>query len=696
MLIYLSFLLLLNFVSISATRTISASSFSTCGVSGSQISVSKFSFNFSLEEKSLAFQLEGTSSARAQVLALINITAYEIQAYSKTYDPCDPNYNITSLCPVKEGQFSANGRIVLPDEVLRNIPSLVFKVPDLQGFVSMNIVEKTGTSLTCVTAPVNNGKSLASPSAKIFLGSVAAGAIIASGAVSAATSLTAASTGVGISTGAGGMSGTSSAFSTSPNVGDIFMWFHAIGINGAFSVSYPLICQNFYKNYAIWIGMVEWEWLQKRIDTFRSKTGGSPQGSPSAHRRRSVPGSYHVMRSPSTRRKALGRYVAQRKQIAKRGTTPSQAVLGIQAYAQKLKIPNQNTFMTIFIVFNLVIVTIILLAIIIRIVLVFVPQSRLPRSLVKLKQHYWTSVLSLALRTMLLVYGTWCLFCLYQWKNGDSWAASLLAALSMAIMTGIIVWFSIRIFDIAMHPKTPGRHGSETLFHHKPYLRKYGLLYEQFKSRSWWAYIPLTVYSLLKATLIALADGHGLAQVAGCMACEGFLLAFLIWERAYAIPQANIVNISISVVRLISLLGTFLFVDILAFQETTKTAVGIAIIVLQSVMTVALTILILCNGILPLIKNRKQKAKVQDKATIDARASVEMLCCEQGATSEKAQSQLGEHQPEEDHAYSKQSGSAWQAPQSCESRPLIEKEKCSIVAAHKSAPNGGYRALPTK
>jgi len=43
----------------------------------------------------------------------------------------------------------------------------------------------------------------------------------------------------------------------------------------------------------------------------------------------------------------------------------------------------------------------------------------------KLRKNYWIILSTTIVRIVLIVYGTWALYCMYQFKAGDSWAASL-------------------------------------------------------------------------------------------------------------------------------------------------------------------------------------------------------------------------------------------------------------------------------
>jgi hypothetical protein len=149
----------------------------------------------------------------------------------------------------------------------------------------------------------------------------------------------------------------------------------------------------------------------------------------------------------------------------------------------------------------------------------------------------------------------------------------LLAALTLVAFTGVLGFFAWRIITVAQHSKK-SEHGQEQLFMHKPYMRKYGIFYDSFRSDFWWIFLPLIVYSFAKGAIIALGDGHGLVQTIGQLICELGLLILLLWNRPYNTRAGNILNITISCVRVLSVVCLIVFVDQLGIAADTKTVTG--------------------------------------------------------------------------------------------------------------------------
>lgn len=572
----------------------------------------------------MSFDVIGRSLQSASVLAHINVTAYGLNAYSKELDPCLPEYNITQLCPVQAGPFAATGQIALPESILSGIPSIAFQIPDLEGTVTMNLISRAGENLICLEAPVGNGRTLASTSLQVATGVFALSTILVGGATSMAASFSS-------TLGSGVLSATAPGVASSPGAGDVFLWFQALGTNGMLSVAQPSILRSFYTNFAWASGLVPWMTLQENIDAFRNKTGGNLTASSlttldnttltfsasSGRLQNNV--NRRTSKTLSERGLATDSIAQSQPGSSSLGPMMRKTVIGIQAFVERLGIPSRNLFTTVLIVFSSVVGAILAFGTLTKIVLTsWMRVFRLPKTLRELCHNAWKVTASLLMRLILIVYGLWCIICVYQFQAGDSWAATILAALTLFIFSGIIGFFSFKIINLAMNKGDSIENGVHLLYKRKEYLQKYGLFYDQFRPKFWWFFIPCNGYSVLKALCIAFGNGHGLVQIIGCLVIELSFLLCLLLTQAYIGRQANAVNISISVVRILSLGVTLLFVDLIGLKETTKTALGIAVIIVQAMLTVVLAGLIALNGILPLIRKSRKDGRESSKNAEEA------------------------------------------------------------------------------
>ena len=217
--------------------------------------------------------------------------------------------------------------------------------------------------------------------------------------------------------------------------------------------------------------------------------------------------------------------------------------------------------MTVLVIFLIVLAGVAVVMLAFKVVLeLWALRGHLSKRWERIRSEYWRILITTLVRIILLVYGTWALYCLFQFRDGDSWAAAIIAAVTLAIFTTILAVFTIRIFYLASKAKK--LQGSvDELYEHEPWVKKYGFFYDQYKSRLWWFFVPIIIMSLVRAFLLVFAAGSGLVQAFGILAAEGIFLFVLFWRRPYDGRWANVVNAMIAVTRVISIICIVVFVQ---------------------------------------------------------------------------------------------------------------------------------------
>lgn len=451
--------------------------------------------------------------------------------------------------------------------------------------------KKTGEDVACVVSHLTNGKSANIPGAAWASAGIAAGALALSGMSAFATA------------------GHPGAHSSSPGFGDVMGWFHTMATNGMLSVSYPKVYRSFTQNFAWSTGLVPWADMQHSIDSFRKATGGNltqdsyvyltslghSGGSSSGKRSldlsiraaaEMLPRAVNVTQSHSTNSSSSG------------GGSNLFSASGLKEMAKEAMIPSANVFMTVLLIFAIVVAVVVVGILLVKVILeIWALYGNFPKQLSEFREDYWGLMARTITNMILILYSIWVLYCVYQLRNGDSWAARLLAAVTLAVFTSVLVFFAWRIIYIARkYKKLEG--DATSLYDDKDTWRKYSLFYDVYKKDFWWLFIPIIVYSLAKGCIIAGAQGHGMAQSAGQLVVEALLLILLLWNRPYVTKSGMWINITIQVVRVLSVACVLVFVEELGVSQTTKTATGIALIAIQSTLTGVLAILIAVNALI--------------------------------------------------------------------------------------------------
>ena len=480
-----------------------------------------------------------------------------------------------------------------------------------------------GQGLACIQSDVTNGKTVEAPAVSYVAVGIAGAALVVSGFSALANA------------------GTAGGHAPSPNFGDVFSWFQSIAVNGMLSNQYPPIYRSFSKNFAFSGGLLPWNSMQISIDNFRKATGGNltedsvpylrnatlvyNSGSSSSNSgllsKRLVSSFFepHLV-SRDTAATVNGTQAGNGTVTATNGTTAADEkvthfVHGIQGYVEQLTIPQANTFMTVLLIFAIVIAAIAVGILLLKVILeTWALFGSFPKKLTNFRKRYWGLLARTITNLILLLYGVWTLYCVFQFTNGDSWAAKLLAGVTLGVFTAVLAFFTFRIWQLAQRFKRM-EGTSSALFEDKETWRKYSLFYDNYKRGYWWLFMPAIIYMFAKGCVIAAGNGHGLAQTAGQLIVESLMLILVLGTRPFATTAGNWINVVIQVVRVLSVVCILVFVEELGVAQSTKTITGVVLIAVQSVLTVVLAILIAVNAIIvcvrenPHRRQRKQAGK---------------------------------------------------------------------------------------
>lgn len=614
-----------------AADTLSTSGFNLC-MTDSDIKVQNLDVSYTRSSNEVVFDVAGTNAKKQKVKATLTVTAYGKELYTKSFDPCGSEIHVDQLCPVPSGTFSAKGSYNIPDDIASQIPSIAFNIPDLDGQAKMVLKGEDGDDVACVQSELSNGRSTSVKGVSWASAGIAAGALALTG-MSAL-----------------GAAGHPGATTSSPGFGDVMGWFHSMATNGMLSVSYPKVYKSFSQNFAWSTGIIPWDNMQHSIDSFREATGGNlTQNSYSYLYDVS---SSTTKNSTSTKRgldmviRVGGDLFARSIDTSSSDSTNSSSssggsgledidlttTSGLKQFGEDLMVPSANIFMTVLLIFAIVIAVVVVGILLVKVVLeVWALYGRFPQKLATFRKDYWGLMARTITNMILVLYSIWVLYCVYQLKEGDSWAAKVLAAVTLSLFTAILAFFAWRIIYMARkYKKAEGDTGS--LYDNKDTWRKYSLFYDNYKKDFWWLFVPIIIYALAKGCIIAGAQGHGMFQSAGQLVVEALLLILLLWNRPYATKSSMGINLTIQIVRVLSVACVLVFVEELGLSQTTKTVTGVVLIVVQSTLTGVLAILIAVNAIImcirenPHAKKRKEAEKanrdLDDLTPLDARDSL--------------------------------------------------------------------------
>ncbi|KAH6660569.1 hypothetical protein BKA67DRAFT_589954 [Truncatella angustata] len=624
-------------VGVLGDNILTTSSFSNCDTNTS-ISVNNVEISYNQNNQTVTFDVSGTSSKVQNVSATMKVTAYGQDVYTNSFNPCETSTYVEQLCPVPAGTFGARGSQAIPSEYADKIPAIAFSVPDIAAAAKLTLTSlDDGSEVGCVTSQVTNGKTASVAAVSYIMAGVAGVALIASGVAALGSAV-----GAGAGAGAGGAA-------PSPSFGEVIGVFQGFAINSMHSVNYPQVYRSFAKNFAFSTGIIPWASLERSIDSFRNVTGGNLTEASFDYLQNAT--LVYSDGSTSTPDKTLFKRTMDEFALTIREletsidtsatttdnststeSTLRTAVSGIEGYVEQLAVPQANTYMTVLLIVAILIAVIIVGILLVKVILeTWALFGSFPKSWTGFRKHYWGSITRAITHLILILYGVWVLISLYQFTKGDSWAAKTLAGVTLGLFTALLAFFAYKIWSTARKLKNAegDAHG---LYDDKSIWVKYSLFYESYKKDYWWIFVPVILYLFAKGCALAILDGKGMAQTIAQIVIETLMLGLLLWARPFERKSSNWVNISIQVVRVLSVVCVLIFVEELGISQTTQTVAGVVLIAIQAALAGILAILIAWNAISSCIKvnphrkRRKEMEKMQrdmDTLTpLDARNSL--------------------------------------------------------------------------
>jgi Transient receptor potential (TRP) ion channel/ML-like domain len=238
-----------------AVRLIESKSLNPCQ-DNSNFTATLFNVVFTPDNRTLAFDVVGLSSIEGNVTAELQVIAYGFTALKQTLDPC--TMDLGGLCPMSTGQINIQSNIEISRDVINQIPSITYGIPDLDGLVRIYINDTDAkSSIACVEAQLSNGKTVDQKAVGWTTAVIAGLGLVASGVTS-------------------GMGHSNTAAHVAANALSLFGFFQAQAFIGMTSVKLPPIVQSWTQNFQWSMGIIRVGFLQDICTWYQHSTGGKP------------------------------------------------------------------------------------------------------------------------------------------------------------------------------------------------------------------------------------------------------------------------------------------------------------------------------------------------------------------------------------------------------------------------------------
>jgi hypothetical protein len=135
---------------VAADDILRASGFTEC-TDDSNVKVEKVNLSYNNSNKTIIFDVAGSSAKQQNVSAVLEVKAYGNDIYSNKFDPCDPGTFVEQLCPVPAGDFAADGQLAIPAQYADMVPAIAFQIPDIAALATLKLVsQEDGKEVACI------------------------------------------------------------------------------------------------------------------------------------------------------------------------------------------------------------------------------------------------------------------------------------------------------------------------------------------------------------------------------------------------------------------------------------------------------------------------------------------------------------------------------------------------------------------
>ena len=533
-----------------AGRLIESKSLNPCQ-ENSDFTATLFNVAFTPDNNSLAFDVVGVSSISGFVVAELDVIAYGYSALKQTLDPCKSN--LEGMCPMNPGQINIESNIDIPPDTVKQVPSIAYGVPDLDGVVRIYIKDRDSKqNLACVEAELSNGKTVDQKAVGWTTAVIAGLALIASAVTS-------------------GLGHSNTAAHVAANAISLFSFFQAQAIIGMTSVRLPPVVASWTQNFQWTMGIIRVGFLQDLCTWYQRSTGGTPSTILSTLSTASVEvqkrslGKRAVETTHKLFLRAYNEFVKRsRPATGDQSKTKTVVVSGIKRVGFRQHIELTNIFLTGLIFFIIFIAFVAIgVALFKGFCEIAVKAGWFKGDKFEDFRTGWKIVLKgILFRIVLIGYPQICILCLWELTVRDSAAEVILALFFFISMTVALAWASFKVYRIAKRSVAMHKNPAYILYSDPSALNKWGFLYVQFRATAYYFIVPVLGYIFVKSLFIAFAQPSGVAQAVALLIID---LAFLITVsilRPWMDKKTNAFNIAIAAVNFLNTIWLLIFTEV--------------------------------------------------------------------------------------------------------------------------------------
>ncbi|KAK5120639.1 hypothetical protein LTR85_005997 [Meristemomyces frigidus] len=575
----------------SAARELYSDSLNPCQAN-SNFSATQFDVVLTPANDSLSMSLTGVSTITGNVTIDLVVTAYGLNIYSTTLNPCE--LDLTGLCPMSEGQINLpQSNLPIPASALSQVPGIAYTIPDLDAKVQVYFnASGSGTSAACVEATLSNGKTVDQKGVAWAIAVISGLALVASAITS-------------------GLGHSNTAAHVAANALALFGYFQAQAFIGLTAVPLPPIVASWTQNFQWSMGIIRVTFLQNIATWYQRSTGGTPStilsslGTTSVEvQKRSVEAIGRLVKRAAYQ---LHNQMLQARSNASGASTTDTSntviVRGIQRVGFRAGIEVSNIFLTGYIFFMIFVVFVVLGVLIFKLFCeLLVKMGKMKGDKFQDFRNGWTTVLKgILFRLVLIGFPQMVVLCFWELTKNDSGAEMVLAIFTIFTMIAILAWASSKVIRLARRSIAMHKNPAYILYSDPVSLNKWGFLYVQFKATAYYFIVPVLIYLLLKGLFVALAQKSGTVQAIALVVIEAVFLIIVCVMRPYMDKKTNAFNIAICVINFISAIFLLVFTGIFGQPGIVTGVMGVIFFIYNAVFSTILLIIVLVASVIALV-----------------------------------------------------------------------------------------------
>lgn len=589
-----------------AVRHISTSALLPC-MKSTEFSAHKFDVSFYPDDGKAIIDVDIQSAIDGNFTVDLTAYIYGINAFRKTLSGCDIS---PTICPISPGRFNVETNLSISSDIVKEIPGIAYTFPNIDAVVQAKIYyvdddgnKKSNVPVACVIAQLTNGKTVQHN----YVSWILFGIIMVGVAVSA------------ISTIYGDVNTASHIMS---NTLSLFTYFQAMAIASLMAVyRMPPIAAAWAENFMWTLGIMSVGFMQTAVTWYVRSTGGTETNilantdelSVAVYKKRSItqqlyskiPEFWNPSKSAGSVSKLAKRFYIDTSTNVTTTNEQDPDLMGKTLVLQGVKraafladVEISNLFMTAVAFFVFIGIFLVIALMLLKAILELSARTNNANAekFKDYRENFHGYTKASLFRYFYVGFAMLSFFCLWEFTNRENAATVVVACVMFAVTIIALVMAATKVIILGYKSKSMFQNPASILFGNYEVFNRWGYLYMQYNSSSYWFVIPALVYLFAKSAVIALGQSNGKAQSIVFLIIEVVFFIILCAVRPYLNKTTNGYNIALSVFSIVNAVFFMFFAQLFGEKvDVAASIMGIVYFIMNAIVCFVYLIILVVN-----------------------------------------------------------------------------------------------------